>query len=171
MDTRRRLATFAVVLALSAAIVALALFVFDAGRGADVLRPLLAPGDPDLAAFAAPFSNASTVALLTLVGALVLGVLLLVAGRRLLFGLSAVWSLLTLAGLAMWLAPISGPMPQWQVLPVALPIEALDPLLTAACLACLASSVAGWLVTPFGWNWLSGARTAADTPKLRRSPR
>lgn len=163
MRASRRLATSAAVVALSAAAVALALYALDAGRGADAVRATLAPGDPDLA-YADPLRTASAMAPLLLAGALALAVLHVLAGRRLLFGLTALWSLLALVALVLVLAPVAGPLRQWRVVPIALPIEPLNLLLAVACIASLASSILGWLLTPAGWDWLSAPPTQSLLP-------
>jgi hypothetical protein len=165
MEPRRRVAALTVVLALGLAVAVLALYAIDEGKAADALRALLVPGDPDLA-FADPFVTASGIASVALATALVLGALLLPASRRILFGLSGLWSLLVLGGLVSALAPTAARLREWQVAPMGLPLEDLDLILAAACVLCLAGSVLGWATTPPGWDWLSApaARTHALLP-------
>jgi hypothetical protein len=171
MEPRRRVAALTVVLALGLAAAVLALYAIDEGKGADALRALLVPGDPDLA-FADPFVTASGVATVALATALALGVLVVLAGRRIPFVLSSLWSLLVLGGLVSALAPTAARLREWQVTPVGLPLEALDLILAAACVSCLAGSVLGWAITSPGWDWLSApvARThALLTPQNHES--
>jgi len=100
---------------------------------------------------------------------LVLAVLVLVAARRVLFVVSAAWSLAALATVA-WLVVVAAPLVTlYQADTGSVPMEAASLLVGAMALLCLGGSAIGWAVTPFAWDWLS-APPSGDPGSLGPPP-
>jgi hypothetical protein len=161
---RHRVVSLAAAATLSAATAALALHVLDTSAAATALRGLLASGDPDLA-LAYPLNHASDIGSAEAVVSAVLAVALVLGPRRILFALTAIWSVVLLGTLALVLSPAEPVGLIWSARPV-VPYETLNATLALACLLSLAIASVGCAITPFGWDWLSAPSSDTLLPPV-----
>jgi hypothetical protein len=167
----RRAASLLIVGTLAVGASGFALAVFHVTRAAHYAQGLLTAGEPfttDIQRLDAAGGVLTTEALL----GLVLGVLIVLAARRVLFIVSAVWSLAVLATAA-WLVAVAAPLVTlYQADTGGVPMELASLLVGATALLGLGGSAIGFVVTPFGWDWLSAPPsgdpwTAAPPPAAR----
>jgi hypothetical protein len=171
MSTRsnvRRAASLLIVGTLAIGASGLALAVLHVTQAARYAQGLLTADEPfttDIQRLDAAGGVLTAEALL----GLVLGVLVVLAARRVLFVVSAAWSLAALATAA-WLVAVAAPLVTlYQADTGGIPMELASLLVGAMALLCLSGSAIGFVVTPFGWDWLS-APASVDSGSLAPPP-